>query len=105
VAIQIFPGLLHYVRNDDLCKGLLNKEGFAVTLSPSKGLGFVIASETTQSRKNLWIATLPSVVRDDVQDTSGPRYLTRHLQDCTNSARGMCSFISTYFCFRIVRML
>jgi hypothetical protein len=26
VAIQIFPGLLHYVRNDGLCKGLLPDE-------------------------------------------------------------------------------
>jgi hypothetical protein len=47
---------------------------FAVTLSPSKGLGFVIASETTQSRKNLWIAALPSVVRDDVRELYSTRF-------------------------------
>jgi hypothetical protein len=27
VAIQIFPGLLHYVRNDGLRKGLCGLEG------------------------------------------------------------------------------
>jgi hypothetical protein len=47
VAIQIFPGLLNYVRNDDLYKALLFKEGLGEVIkklpfnTPLLGAGII----------------------------------------------------------------